>query len=162
MANAEHLAWLEGGVKACRIVSNFARLSYPDQKALLGNDPSDIVFERAKDRLLQLIWLERPYFHDWIDVRDLYRVFVVEPQQSIERIRTQSGAFLVSVFHDQFEPSVAARKIRNLPIYDEHELRIPKENKADILDDLRRLGITRETLFPGLDESARAITETYS
>ena len=146
---------------AIRIVSNFARLSYSDQMALLGNDPSDIGFERAKERLLQLIRLERPYFPDWIDVRDLYRVFVVEPQQSIERIRTQSGAFLVSVFHDQFDARVAAKKIHNLPIYDEYEIRIPKENKVDILDDLRRLGITRETLFPGLDESARAITKTY-
>ena len=146
---------------AIRIVSNFARLSYSDQMALLGNDPSDIAFERAKERLLQLIMLERPYFPDWIDVRDLYRVFVVEPQQSIERIRTQSGAFLVSVFHDQFEAHVAARKIRNLPIYDEHELRIPKESKEGILRDLRTLGITRETLFPGLDESAKAITERY-
>lgn len=143
---------------AISIVTNFARLSDMDQRALLGENTARYSFKEAMDRLLQFVRSEKPYFADRIDVRDLYRVFVVEPQQSIERIRAQGGAFLVSAFHEQFEARVAKR-IRNLPIYDEHELRIPKENKEGILNDLRTLGITRETLFPGLDESILAPTE---
>ena len=149
---------------AIRVVANFASLSYLDQMALLGTDSVDarVTFIRAKERLLQLISLEKPNFPDWIDIRDLYRIFIVEPQQFIERIRVQSGAFLVSAFHKRFEAHEAAREIPNLPIYDEYELRVPKDSKKDMLEELSLLGITRETLFPGLDESARAVMEKYA
>ena len=53
--------------------------------------------------LYQLIRQEKPYFEERIDPRDLYQVFVVEPQQSSERLRAQAGAFLVSAFHERFE-----------------------------------------------------------
>ena len=149
---------------AIRIVANFANLSRMDQIALLGVDSVEagLTFERAKERLLQLIRLEKPYFPDWVDVRDFYRIFVVEPQQTIERIRVQSGAFLVSAFHRRYEAPYAQHEIPNLPIYDEHDLQVPQASKEQILKELRLLGITRETLFPGLDESARAITKRYS
>lgn len=149
---------------AIRIVANFANLSRMDQIALLGADSVEagLTFERAKERLLQLIRLEKPYFPDWVDVRDFYRIFVVEPQQTIERIRVQSGAFLVSAFHRRYEAPYAQHEIRNLPIYNEYDLKVPQGSKEAILKELRLVGITRETLFPGLDESARAITERYS
>ena len=148
---------------AISIVTNFARLSAEDQQALLGSARSRSSFEEAKGRLLQFIQSEKPYFVQRIDVRDLYRIFVVEPQQSIERIRAQGGAFLVSAFHKQFVARDAAKTIHNLPIYDEYWVSVPKESKKQLSRDLRTLGITRETLFPGLDESARAINdETYN
>ena len=149
---------------AIRVVANFANLSHMDQIALLGTNSAEAgpTFERAKERLLQLIRLEKPYFPDWVDVRDFYRIFVVEPQQTIERIRAQDAAFLVSAFHERFEASEARREIRNIPIYDEYDLQVPQASKEQILKELRLLGVTRETLFPGLDESARAITGRYS
>lgn len=146
---------------AISIVTNFARLSAEDQQALLGRAQSRSSFEEAMQRLLQFVQSEKPYFADRIDVRDLYRIFVVEPQQSIERIRAQGGAFLVSAFHEQFVARNAAKVIRNLPIYDEYWVSVPKESKEQILRDLRSIGITMETLFPSLDESAREITERY-
>lgn len=146
---------------AISIVTNFARLSAEDQQALFGRVQYRSSFEEAMGRLLQFVQSEKPSFANRIDVRDLYRIFVVEPQQSIERIRAQDGAFLVSAFHEQFVARNAEKTILNLPIYDEYQVSVPKESKEQILLDLRTLGITRETLFPGLDESARAITRRY-
>jgi len=144
------------------IVTNFARLSDLDQSALLGKTTDPRSFKEAMARLLQFVQSEKPYFADKIDIRDFYRVFIVEPQQSIERIRAQGAAFIVSAFHGQFEASKARSKVRNLPIYDEHWMSVPKESKERILRDLGSIGITRETLFPGLNESAQAITQAYS
>ena len=96
-----------------------------------------------------------------IDVRDLFRVFVIEPQQSSERIRAQSGAFLASAYHHRFERREILRLNPGIPVFAHYTLTIPSSNKESILRQLRLLNITRETLFPGLDESARAITEAY-
>ena len=151
---------------AVSLIANFARLAYEDKSVLMNgvrsmDEPSS--FSEAKERLLQGVKAEKPYFTDRIDLRDLYRVFIIEPQQLFERIRVQNGAFLVSAFHKRFETREAQREIRNLPIYDEYELSVPKDRKEGMLRELSSLGITRETLFPGLDESARAINdEPYS
>ena len=96
---------------AISIASNLARLSRRQKDALLGKHFSlgnnRIRYEnehREAMRLLyQLIRQEKPYFDERIDPRDFYQVFVVEPQQSSERLRAQAGAFLVSAFHERFE-----------------------------------------------------------
>ena len=41
-------------------------------------------------------------------------------------------------------------------------LKVPHMRKQHILDELRLLNITRETLLPGLDEAATEITQRYS
>ena len=149
---------------AVSIVANFARLADEDKRVLMNDVLSTdelLSFSEAKERLLQGVKAEKPYFADRIDVRDLYRVFIVDPQQLFERIRVQDGAFLLSAFHEQFEVEAAQREVSNLPIYDYYQLIVPQKKKKDVLADLRTLGITRETLFPGLDESAKAITERY-
>ncbi len=112
-------------------------------------------------RLYQLIRQEKPYFDERIDPRDLYRVFVVEPQQSSERVRAQSGAFLVSALHEQFERDKILDLNANIPIYAHYKLKIPAGSKEAILNDLALLNVTRETLFPGLDESAKAVIESH-
>ena len=104
----------------------------------------------------------KPHFEERINPRDLYRAFVVEPQQSFERVRVQSGAFLISVFHERFERSEILKCNAGIPIYDFGRLVVPKENKERILEELRLLNVTREMLFPGLDEAARAVTERHS
>ena len=103
-----------------------------------------------------------PTFQDRIDPRDFYRVFVVEPQQSFERIRAQSGAFLVSAFHERFEQSEILGSNSGIPVYDHFTLNVPIDKKQQILEELRLMNITQESLFPGIDEAARAITKAYS
>ena len=102
------------------------------------------------------------YFLEKIDNRDLFRVFIVEPQQSFERIRAQSGAFLISVFHERFERREIQQSNPAIPVYDHDMLKVPGESKENILEELTLLNITRESLFPGLDEAATAVTQRYS
>ena len=153
------------------VVANFAKLRYGEQNMLLSKTEADISvgesldFTRERDealgRLYHFIRQEKPYFLENIDLRDLFRVFVVEPQQSFERIRTQSGAFLISVFHDRFERDEILNRNPAIPIYDHYKLTVVGASKQDIMKELTLLNITRESLFPGLGETAKAITQRY-
>ena len=154
------------------IINNFSKLSRAEQNSLLGwtaddieereTDPQYPPHDEAMHRLYQLIRQEKPFFEERIDPRDFYRVFVVEPQQSFERVRAQSGAFLISAFHERFERSEVLKVNSGIPIYDHSKLVVPNENKQHILDELRPINITHETLFPSLDEAAKAITQFHS
>ena len=149
------------------VIANFAKLSKGYQKTLLYEEIPGVIqlgiYSTAMQRLYQFIRQEKPYFEERIDPRHLYQIFVVEPQQSSERLRAQSGAFLVSAFHDRFEQDkILEYQIEGLPMYDHYELSVPADHKHSITNSLRMLNITQETLFPGLDSSAAAITRHYS
>ena len=159
-----------------RIILNFAKLPRTEQNALLGKTAADAlgdvfpdglenylraneVFSKAVARLYALIRQETGYFEKKIDLRDFFRVFVVEPQRVFERLKAQSGAFLVSAFHERFERDEVLKWTAEVPIYAHHVLRVPRERKASILDDLRLLNLTREVLFPSVDQAALAVTQ---
>ena len=152
------------------VIANFARLPRGDQNELLGWTEEDMnerepypisqyFTGNAMSRLYQLIRREKPTFEERIDPRDFYRVFAVNPRQSFARIRAQSGAFLVSAFHEQFERNEILAVNPDTPIYGYHVWEVPSQNKEDILSELDLLNITRETLMPSLDEAARAVNE---
>ena len=154
---------------AVSVVANFAKLSARDQDLLLGKrrlklEESRIGgvnrgdYGRAMRRLVWLIRQEKPNFEAVVDPRDLFKVFLVEPQRSFERIRAQSGAFLVSAFHERFERSWMLRWNERIPTYHHYVLEVPATERQAILADLGLLGVTREAMFPSLDETARAIT----
>ena len=152
------------------IASNVARLSRREKDALLGKPFSlgnnRIRYEdehvRAMRRLHRLIRQEKPYFEERIDPRDFYQVFVVEPQQVSERLRAQAGAFLVSAFHERFEREEILRWNDGIPVYAHYKLTISGKHTNRIKEDLQLLNVTRENLFPGLDSSARSVSDTYS
>lgn len=154
---------------AISVITNFARLPQYEKDLLLGKVQEEDANKSYKPyryfaalvKLCQLIREEKPHFENRIDIKDLYRVFVVEPQQSIDRLRSQSGGFLVSAFHDRFERDEILSKNRRTPVYNHYILPVLGKHKASILEDLRRMDVTRETLFPGLDSSTAAITERY-
>ena len=158
-----------------RIISNFAKLPRGEQNLLLGKTEADTqgdvfpsetgsfldcrdLFSRAKARLHAIIRQESPYFEEKIDLRDFFRVFVVEPQRMFERLKAQSGAFLVSAFHERFERDEVLRWNADIPIYAHHVLRVPYREKPGIFDELRLLNVTREVLLPSVDEAAIAVT----
>ena len=154
------------------IIANFCKLSRAEQNLLLGWSGEDIKkrepdseyqidYSNALNRLYHLIRQENPNFKKLIDPRDFFRVFVVEPQQSFERIRAQSGAFLISAFHERFKQHEVLQWNSGIPIYHHFMIEVPKGSKQHIINELRLLNVTRETLFPGLDESAKAITDRY-
>ena len=117
-------------------------------------------YDKVMRRLLGLIGQEKPRFEAALDVRDLFKVFVVEPQQFFERIRAQSGAFLISAFHERFERDSVVRWNEHTLLYRHYTLSVPSCKKGELLEELALLGVTREAMFPGLDEAARAITES--
>ena len=155
-----------------RIVSNFAKLSRVEQNWLLGledwdegwdEDPQPVgTHGHIMGVLYDLIRQEKPFFEKKIDPRDFYRVFVVEPQQSFARIRAQAGAFLISAFHERFERSEVLRWNPGIPIYCHSTFEVPAEKKEHMLEELRLLNITRESLFPSLDEAAKSVTQAHS
>lgn len=156
------------------IIANFAKLTRTEQNLLLGRGIGEDIEERELNprpvgpyedtmrRLYHLIRQEKPFFEERTDPRDFFRVFVAEPQRSFERVRAQSGAFLISAFHERFERSEVLKWNPGIPIYDHFTLIVRNENKGRILDELHLLNITRESLFPGLDEAAKAITQVHS
>ena len=156
------------------IITNFAKMSYYDQTLLLGKRQGKRDYNyaslfdlrkrypEAMRLLYQSIRQEKPYFDELIDPRDFYRVIVVKPQLFLERIRAQSGAFLVSAFHERFEREKILEYNKETPVYAHYKLIVSSQHKADIIKELESLNITRETLFPGLDSSAEAITARYN
>ncbi len=156
---------------AISIVANLAKLPRSEQDILMGIDPYEDdmgeplyrgdEYSPIMDRLYNHIWQEKPHFRERIDIRDFFRVFVVEAQQSFERIRAQSGAFLISAFHERFEEKKILELSKNAPVYHHYKLTVPINSKNEILDELKFLNVTREVLFPGLDESAEAIVKRY-
>ena len=158
---------------AVSIIANFAKLNRTDQNTILTKtgtqmqeqDPDvniDSLYLRSIRQLGRLVREEKPWFEEqMIDVRDFFRVVVVEPQQSIERIRAQSGAFLVSAFHERFERDEILKWNDAIPVYANYTVTIPSRCKGQIMEDLNLLGVTHEKLFPGLDSSAAAITGFY-
>ena len=159
------------------VITNFARLRRREQNLILGKTREDTsgdvdpgygggsqlrdLYASAMNRLHQFIRLEKPAFQDRTDPKDLLRVIVVEPQKSFERIRAQSGAFLISAFHERFEEAQIRKWTNDLPIYHYSTLTVPCHHKNEIVEDLATLNITRETMLPGLDEAAEAVREYY-
>ncbi|MCY4092751.1 MAG: FRG domain-containing protein [Caldilineaceae bacterium] len=154
------------------IISNFAKLSSFEQNLLLGRKVivKDIVyraypkipdpFTETINRLHQFVQEEKQSFQNRIDVKDFFRVFVVEPQQLSDRVRAQASAFLVSAFHERFERDEIERLTPGVPIYAHYMLSIPFEDKPNIIEDLRLINVSRETLYPGLDEAANSIIQS--
>ena len=161
------------------IIANFAKLARREQNMLLGKAKEDVVddvfpsdeddyirwtkdeFPKVKARLYSNIRRERPNFEERIDIRDFYRVLVVEPERMFDRIRAQSGAFLLSAFHERFERNEVLRLNPWTPIYTHFTLTVPATEKRTVIEDLRLLNVTRETLFPGVDEAAQEVTSQH-
>ena len=160
---------------AISVVSNLAKLPREEQDLLMGNALVDIEkfikkrslqelpanYDYIMGRLYNYIRQEKPYFKERIDIRDLFCVFVVEPQQSFERIRVQSGAFLVSAFHERFEEEKILAYNKDIPLYYHYKTIVPADKKEDILEKLQVLNVKREVLFPSLEEASDAIVKQY-
>ena len=152
---------------AVSIITSFAKLEKRAQDRILGK--FDLMapqfwpdgYFTAMNVLYQLISQEKPYFDRRINVGDFYRVYVVEPQQSSERVRAQSGALLVSAFYERFERPMIRATNKHIPIYAHYRLIVPFDRKQNILNELDMLGVSRESLFPGLDESVSATMRHY-
>lgn len=120
-------------------------------------------------RLWTLVKQEKPYFVEHlIDPRDLFRIFIVQPRLLFDRVRAQSGAFLVSAHHKTFDFDCDGSHERNVLYrmgncdvpYDYYRLTVESGKKRSILDELHSLNISKDVLFPGTEESAKTILQS--
>ena len=158
------------------VLANFARLPRGEQNLLLGKSDEEtnddvtpgsdrpgifMGYGEALSHLYQLIQLEKPSFAHRIEPQDFLRVFVVEPQQSFERLRAQSGAFLLSAFHEGFDEESIRKWNQDGAGYHHYILSVPIEAKQGIREQLSEVDITQESLSPSLEATADAITRVY-
>ena len=57
--------------------------------------------------------------------------------------------------HERFERDEILKWNKEIPVYAHYRLTISGKHKYRIMEDLQLLNVTRETLFPGLDSSAK-------
>ena len=115
----------------------------------------------ALNYLYQSICLEKPSFQERINLGDLYAVFAVRPKSWSERVSAQKGAFLLSAFHRNFDVHHFNQTTKRSAGYTLYDLHIPHCHKPTIRRQLSTCGITAETLFPSLDEAAKATVQRY-
>ena len=160
------------------IVANFARLPMLQQDTLLTRRLKDMELDYsgtfdsvwrlpeldmdgAMTTLLHNIRREKPYFTDDINIRDLFQVFVVEPRRSFERVRAQSGAFMLSAFHERFEGGEVADRNAGAKLYDHHVVTIPADKKEELRSELDWLGINAQTLYADVESAAAAVARRF-
>lgn len=160
------------------VLAAFARLTQVEQSVLLteppvnGCDASNLSglghhnhfrpsYRESMLRLRHFVAREKPYFEDRIDPKDLFKIFVVEPVRSFPRLRSQSGAFLLSAFHKRFEGDIVSEVDSSMPMYGHLRFDIPPSAKEHIMRELEFYHINDETMFPGLEGSARTIVAQH-
>ena len=159
------------------VVTNFARLTIRQKNLLLGVNPFqrrwaddlekfrsspnlrsiDSDYPATLRRFLHFIQEDKPYFDNRIDPRDLFKVFIAEPEQRFDRIRAQSGAFLLSAFHEQFDRTTIRRHVKDVPIFDQYTLSVDFDHKEILIEELEQVNISNSTLLPDLEKAADAI-----
>ncbi|KGT80500.1 hypothetical protein MA20_07725 [Bradyrhizobium japonicum] len=105
-------------------------------------------------RLLWFVRIEKPHFEPQIDPRHLQQPVFVKPKMSNRRIIAQSGAFLI----------YGARRLSNTQVDTDLRLSratVPAGRKAEIRNQLERLGIHASSLFPEIDKAAGFVVSRY-
>ena len=159
------------------IVSNLARMSARHRDMLLTKFSDEDVDDAMRDvenpmtrfydypdmmqTLLHFIRREKPYFADAIDVRDLFRVLVVEPKKSFGRLRAQDSAFLLSGFHEQFEGNHVRWRSSGFAQFDHHVLTIPGSCKGEVRNELNWYNINFPTLNGDVPTTAGSIARRF-
>lgn len=111
--------------------------------------------ERPVKRLLHFISSEKPAFAPDIVPSHLRKVFLVKPKLSNRRILAQEGCFFAFGLTDEIAP-------RGIPGIQIQRIRIPAEDKAKILAQLKRVAINERTMFPEIERAAKYLTEDVS
>lgn len=155
------------------LVSNFTRLSFDQQRALLtktmigesgvetrtdaGRDSSQNRYDFAMTRLHHFVAGEKPHWENRIKPVDLFKVLLVKPASSFARLKAHEGAFLMSAYHHDLDPFTVNDKVPGSGKYRRVALRVPHDAKQDIRNDLDIVGVNEESLKSDLGSTAKAI-----
>lgn len=105
-------------------------------------------------RLAQLVAIERPGFVSRIDPRDVSNIFAVVPRKLNERMAAQDGEFLVHGLRFKADENFFVDDVEVQEVY------ISGVHKQRILDELRILTISKETMFPEIEKTAEYIANS--
>ncbi len=108
----------------------------------------------AMKRLTQFVRVEKPYFLDNVEPRDLFKYFFVYPTKNNRRVIAQSGAFITSglLMYNSPDQSVGF-KIKKITI--------PATAKELIIKQLDTLNINSRTMFPEVEFASKYIKENW-
>lgn len=143
------------------ILSNLSRMNYNEKKSLLsGND------KETEGKLSYLISKENPLFSgEFLNINDLPDFVFVEPKMDIERIKIQSGAFILfkqnkEILKNDIDLSYkdSHRKDHKQKAFCK-EIRIPFASKSSILKTLDRMNINEKYIFQDISHTANYLKE---
>ena len=97
---------------------------------------------------------------------DIQKSYIVKPAKINERIKNQSGAFIIpgyisyrGISFENMQEKIDESIQQSIKL--EYELVIPKEKKQEILEQLRIFGIDEGFIYPDIEHISRVISEKY-
>ncbi|MFS9078767.1 FRG domain-containing protein [Streptococcus infantis] len=97
---------------------------------------------------------------------DIQKSYIVKPAKINERIKHQSGAFIIpgyisskGISFENMQEKIDESIQQSIRL--EYELVIPKEKKQEILEQLRIFGIDEGFIYPDIEHISRAISDKY-
>ena len=97
---------------------------------------------------------------------DIQKSYIVKPAKINERIKHQSGAFIIPGYisskgmsFENMQEKIDESIQQSIRL--EYELVIPKEKKQEILEQLRIFGIDEGFIYPDIEHISRAISDKY-
>ena len=119
-------------------------------------------------KLLCQIREDKPYFQPSIDPFDLCRTFLVKAKYANPRIINQAGAFFLfglKLTVTSWWKDLSKGKGKEVPMLPAQWVKkkfvIPKKFKADILKELKLLGITDSYIYSGMEQYAKELKRKY-
>jgi hypothetical protein len=134
-------------------IANLSKLTHEQKNDLdLRKVREDFNATPVAEKLLHYIRSEKGYFEGRIRPEDLGSILCVKAKRTNDRIKSQSGAFLL-FGQDATLPETGQDGIRIE--------RIGVTNKAEILDQLDRININATTVYPSIDRTALHLKTRY-
>lgn len=137
-----------------RIVTSLAKYDLSRENTI-----TDILDKLVKEKIIneshRKKWLDKKYIKEFIDI--IQNNYLVIPTYSNERLKKQSGVFLLTSsftveINNIIEKGIITKSSRDLRNeFDDNYFYIFAENKEQIIKELDLLGINEATLFPELE-----------
>jgi hypothetical protein len=140
------------------MLSNLCKLKKADKNDIRSELSSETFNEsECVKKLLHAIREEKSYFERGIiKAEDLFDVFCVKAKKNNQRIIVQNGLFLIFGLIIDDNP---LEKIKNDWIVE--RIKIKADAKSEILESLKLVNITQQSLFPELSKKIEKLKEEY-
>lgn len=119
------------------------------------------IFNSNLGYLLHEIKEDKPYFQNIMRPETFEKTYIVKAKLNNPRIIRQSGAFLIfGIAGERKKPAHQIHVINKIKY--NPRFKIPKDSKGPIIDELKKIGISRASLFPEIEEQAKELKTLYT